>query len=291
MKRIYKYIYFLLFLLVVTTRVEALSVSKNNLNMDALGNENVELYANVVNATKVEFTLVYSTYDIPVEFIINSKFKNETPGGIKHTIIFDEVKNGKVLLGTININVIDNPHDLSGTVTINKAKYINNNNEVINLDSQIINIKVNQKEEDNKKIEIDNNLLDKIESKIVNINLKKDIYTYDITIDDNIHELDLKAIPKDNNTSIFIDTQKISELKDNKIIIKTKYNDIEQDYIINVKINKKEKNMVMKIDNTIFSPDISYKSKWKTILIISGIIFVICLPFSFRKKHMKGIYK
>ena len=281
MKDIYKYLLCLLLLVVVTTEVEALSVDKNNINISVNSTENIELYANVENATKVEFNLTYSTYDIPAQFIINNSFKDEANSGIKHIILFDEVKTGKILLGTININVIENPKDLIGSVNINNAKSFNSENNSTNLKSQSITIKVNKKEEE-KKVEIDKNLLDKIDSNIVNIKLEKDIFVYDVNINEDIKELDLKPIAKDNNTEVSIDTQKINELKDNKLIIKTKNNDIEQEYIINIKTDKKEKKVI--IDKSIFKPNDSYKNKWRLLIIISSIVVIIGGVILFKKE-------
>ena len=280
MKDIHKCLLCLILSLVFIIRVEALSVEKNSINITPSSSEIIELYASVENANKVEFNLVYSTYDIPADFIVNKLFKEETPSGIKHVVIFDEVKSGKILLGTINIKVVDKPKDLIGSISINNAKYYDKEDNSNDLKNQTITVKINKED---KKEEIDKNLLDKIESNIVNIKLKKDMYIYDININDDIDELDLIPIPKYGNTEVYIDTQKISELKDNKLVIKTKNNDIEQDYIINIKINKKEENTIL-IDNSEFKPDNSYKDKWKVVTIISSILLVIILLLCFKKK-------
>lgn len=292
MKDIFKYLLCLLLLLVINIKVNALSIDKNELNIAPNDKELIELYANVENASKVEFNLVFSTYDIPADFIVNNEYKEEKPNGIKHIVIFNEVKNGKVLLGTINISVVNKPKDLIGSININSAKAYDNEDNIKDLNNQSITVNIVNKEEEKKKEIIDKNLLSKIESNIVNIKLKNDIYNYNIEIDEDILELDLKPIAKDSNTLVSIETQKIKELTDNKLIIKTKNNNIEQDYIINIKINKNEKQEnVLLIDKSEFKPDNSYKSKWKILVIISSVVVVISSIITIKREIAIKKYK
>ena len=259
----------LLFLL-FTNKTYALSVSNNNITIDRGGNEKVELYANSdTEITRVEFTLVYSTYDVPANFFVNSGFSDATPNGIRHNISFGEGKSGKILLGSISIH---------------SAKGYTANGDVVNMDNQNINVTIgtpqnNQEEvkEEPKKEEvkeIDNNLIDKIESKLVKIELKKDVFEYTIEIDKDIEELDLNVIPKDENTKIEISSQKIEEIKDNKIIITASNGDIKQEYIINLKDKDEVK---VTIDNSEFKESNSYKSKW----IVVSIVFIVLLMIGF----------
>ena len=281
MKSVIKYIICLIMLVLFIDKADALSINKNSINLDAGGSDIVELYADVENASSVEFNLVYSTYDIKAEFIVNSSFSEETPSGIKHVVKFKEVLNGKILLGTINIKVEKDPKDLIGNININGAKEYDSDGKSSNLKSQSVTVKVNKKEDD-KKQEVDKNLLSEIQSEIVDIKLKDNIYIYDINIDDSIQELDLVPIAKDDKTEIIIDSQKISELKDNKITISAKNGEVSQNYTINVKINKKIENI--EIDKSEFKPDNSYKEIWKIVAIISGIVVFIGLIGCFKKK-------
>lgn len=281
MKNILKYIFCFFMLVLFIAKADALSIDKSSIDLSAGGSDIVELYADVENASSVEFNLVYSTYDIKAEFIVNSSFSEETPSGIKHVVKFKEVLNGKILLGTINIKVEKDPKDLIGNININGAKEYDSDGNSSNLKSQSVTVKVNKKE-DEKKQEVDKNLLSEIQSEIVDIKLKDNIFIYDINIDSSIEELDLKPIAKDENTEISIDSQKISELKDNKITISTKNGDVNQNYTINVRIKKENKKV--EIDKSEFKPDNSYKEIWKIVAIISGIVVFIGLIGCFKKK-------
>ena len=287
MKKGLKLTLLFIFLFCFITNVKALSVDKNNINIAKGKSDNINLYVDTEeDIIKVEFTLIYSSYDIPATFIINNAFSDETPSGIKHTIIFDSAKKGKITLGNIKIDVVTNPKVDSASVNIHTAKAITTDGKEINLNSQLINVYVKE-EEDN--IQIDKNMLKSIDSKLVKIDLKKDIFEYDITIDSSIEELDLKPVAINDDVEIDITTQKIKDIKNNKILITTKLNDIEQVYTINILV--KEDNKIKKdeiiIDKTKFVADDSYKSKWLVIIIALIVIFMMSLIINNIKPNKK----
>ena len=287
-----KYLFGLFLLLITFSKVNALEVSKNDLTIEKGSNNSVELYANVESEiVSVTFTLVYSTYDIPANFIPASGLTDRNPNGITHEVVFNEAKTGKILLGNVSVNVVSNPKDTVGTVNIHTASAKDSNGETISLNAQNINIKVGTtiqepkeepKEEpkQEQKKEVDKNLLDKIESNIVTIKLKKDVFDYSVSIKEDIEELDLKAIAKDESTTIDITTQKISELENNTIVITAKNGDTEQKY--NIKVNIKDKNEIT-VDKTEFKEDKSYKGKWIVVSIVLIVALLIIMLFS-RKK-------
>ena len=283
MKKIINYFFAFFLILVLFSQVEALEVSKNDLTIEKGGSNSVELYANVdEEIVSVTFTLVYSTYDIPANFTVASGASDTNPNGIKHTIVFNEAKTGKVLLGNIDINVKSYPTDTAGTVNIHTASAKTSNEETVSLNAQSINVKVGVQEEPKKEEpkEVDKNLLDKIESEIVTIELKKDVFDYSINIKDNIEELDLKPIAKNDDTKIEISSQKISELTDGKIVITAKNGDVEQKYNIIVNF-KKEENIA--VDKDKFKEDKSYKGKWILVSILLIVSLLISMLLS-RKK-------
>ncbi len=267
---------FIIFLLLITfSKVEALEVSKNNLTIEKGGHENVELYVNTESSiTKVDFTLVFSTYDIPASLELASGLSDSNPNGIKHSITLPEPKSGKILLGTININVKNNAKDTDGSVSIHTATAKTEEGETINLKVQTINVKIRTKVEEPKK-EIDKNLLDRIESELVDLELVKDVFEYTVLIKNSVEELDLNPVPKDSDTKVEISTQKIADLKDNIITITAKKDNTEQKYIIKVeKKEEKKKEEKVIIDEEEFKPDNSYKTKWIIMLIPLLIIFI-----------------
>ena len=285
MNKIKMSIFTILVLLIGTINVNALSVSKNDITIEKGKSNSIELYANTESEIEsVDFTLVFSTYDIPAYFAPADGNTDTNPDGIAHHIILGQASSGKTLLGTININVLTNATDNTGTINLNNPSATSSNGNKINLDIQNINVTVGTpvvettegKKEEEKK---DNNLLEKIESNITKIELKKDTFEYTVTIKDSVTELDLKPVAKDSDTKIDITTQKIKDLKDNKIIITAKNDSTEQKYTINVKTNKENK---IKIDDEEFKGSTSYKSKWIVIIII--LIVVLSFSLLFNKK-------
>ena len=296
MKRIIS-ILSLLLLVIIPLQVNALSVSKNNLTIEKGKKETVELYAEVdVEVTQIDFTLVYSSYDVPGYFNVASGLTDNLTG-VKHQISFSEPVSGKINLGTISINVTNNPKVTAGTINIHSASAVSTNNETVSLNSQTITASIKKVENtetqptinnnvDNEDTPIDKdeqvtNLLEKIESEIVNIELKKDVYEYKVYVEGELESLDLKPITKDEDYKLEITTQKIAELKDNKIIITVKDGDYTEEYKITVsKISEQEK---IEIDESEFKPTYSYKSKWIVLIALLSITLVVGIFFIKKK--------
>lgn len=284
MKNMKKIIQLLIITLIIFLPVEtkALSVDKNNLTIEKGKNEIVSLYAEVESEiTEIQFTMVYTTYDIPAYYNVEAGLTDANPNGISHKIIFSNPVSGKIKLGSINTNVVNNPKVTAGSINIHSAKATTTNNTVINLDAQTINVTIGEK-----KVEIieeppKKNLLDRIESEIVKIEIKEDIYEYKVNIKDDIEELDLKAVPKDETYQVEISNQKISELQDNKIIITIKTENNTEEYI--VKVNKLNKVEDIEIDKEEFAPTYKYKGKWVIIIIILSVILFIGLVLTKKK--------
>ena len=285
MNKIKMSIFTILVLLIGIINVNALSVSKNDITIEKGKSNSIELYANTESEIEsVDFTLVFSTYDIPAYFAPADGNTDTNPNGIAHHIVLGQASSGKTLLGTININVLANATDTYGTINLNNPSATSSNGNKINLDIQNINVSVGTPTEETtvekKEEKKDNNLLEKIESNITKIELKKDTFEYTVTIKDSVTELDLKPVAKDSDTKIDITTQKIKDLKDNKIIITAKNDSTEQKYTINVKINKENKT---KIDDEEFKGSTSYKSKWIVIIIILIVVLGFSLLFNKKK--------
>ena len=286
---------FLLLIVILPLNVDALSVDKNNLTIAKGEDDSVSLYANVeAEVTEISFTLVYTTYDVPAYFNLESGLTDRNPNGIAHKIIFSNPVSGKIKLGTIDIDVVNNPKESYGTINIHSGKATTNNGTV-NLNAQTINVTIGKEEEnttptitteepdeEKPKEEVKKNLLEKIESKIVNIKLKENVYEYTVKIKEDIEELDLKPIAKDEDYKIEISSQKIEELEDNKIVIKVIDGDNTEEYI--VKVNK-ESNKIedIEIDNEEFESSFKYKGKWITIIIIMSVVLVVGLVLAKKK--------
>lgn len=299
MKHFLKFICLIVTFFMLTTGVLALTVSENNIEIPKSDRKSIELSTNSEEMlTSVEFTLVYTTYDIPASFIVNPNYTDSNPNGIKHKIIFSEPINGNIILGNININVVDNPKDNTGTVNIHSAIGYTKSGETINLTSQNINVTVlnnretntetneiekpkEDKQEETKKI--DKNVLKEIKSDLVKINIQKDIFEYTIAINNDIEKLDLEPIAINESYKVKISNQEIATLEDNKInitITDNKGNKI--DYIIKVNILKDISDV--EIDDSDFKEKNTYKGKWIILVIIFSIILLFGLILTRKKK-------
>ena len=299
MKHFLKFICLIVTFFMLTTGVLALTVSENNIEIPKSDRKSIELSTNSEEMlTSVEFTLVYTTYDIPASFIVNPNYTDSNPNGIKHKIIFSEPINGNIILGNININVVDDPKDNAGTVNIHSAIGYTESGETINLTSQNINVTVLNNRETNTETneiekpkedkheetkEFDKNVLKEIKSDLVKINIQKDIFEYTITINNDIEKLDLEPIAINESYKVEISNQEIATLEDNKInitITDDKGNKI--DYIIKVNILKDISDV--EIDNTNYKEKNTYKGKWIILVIIFSTILLFGLILTRKKK-------
>lgn len=299
MKYFLKFICLIVTFFMLTTGVLALTVSENNIEIPKSDRKSIELSTNSEEMlTSVEFTLVYTTYDIPASFIVNPNYTDSNPNGIKHKIIFSEPINGNIILGNININVVDDPKDNAGTVNIHSAIGYTESGETINLTSQNINVTVlnnietntetneiekpkEDKHEETK--EFDKNVLKEIKSDLVKINIQKDIFEYTITINNDIEKLDLEPVAINESYKVEISNQEIATLEDNKInitITDNKGNKI--DYIIKVNILKDISDV--EIDDSDFKEKNTYKGKWIVLVIIFSTILLFGLILTRKKK-------
>ncbi|MBR3162064.1 MAG: hypothetical protein IKF19_04970 [Bacilli bacterium] len=266
MKRVVKCLVLLMLLIIPVNSIDALSLSKNEVTLSNGGSEKIELYATSdVSLKRVDFNLVYSTYDIVGDFIVNSKYKDTVSSGTKHSIVFDKEENGKILLGVINVKTSDK--GVNGIISLNNAIGVTSTNREIGLNSQMINITVGDTESTTS-----GRLIKSINSNIVKIELKDNIYKYDVDISNKINVLDLKPIPYNEECKIVVSSQILKEINDNKIVIKASLGDVEEEYIINLNI-KKTVEEDDEADDEVFIPDNSYKKKW--IVIIGGLIFLL----------------
>ena len=287
------YVILLTFLICFTsTKVYALSVDKNTIEIEKNKTEDINLYANVNSeVSSVEFTLTNSTYDFPAGFIVNSLFNNERANATKHKIIFDTPKTGKIQIGTINLRSVNNPKDKSGTISINNGSALTSSGEKIGLNSQSITVTLKDSNTTEKKEEvkqeevqveqIDKNMLEKINSDIVKINLKKDVFEYTVNVSNEIEALDLTPVAKDETYKIDITSQKINELQDGKIIITVSKDDFKQEYKINVKVD--EKNKTDNSKDSDFIPTYNYKGKWVGIIAVLTLVLVLGLMIKKKK--------
>ena len=293
MKKVIVLLFMLFISISFTTKVRALNVSENDISLSKGSSTTLSITDNFdEEISKIEFNFVYYSYDVTGNFIVNSNYKINT-SGVAHTIIFDSPVKGEVSLGEVKINVVKNPSVKSSNINLNNIKLTTSDGTVINQDNLVITVKVEddinnnpnttvtepKKNEDNKEKK---NLLESINSDIVSIELKDDTYEYTVNIDEDIKELDLKVVAKDKNTSIDISSQKIEELEDNKIIIKASLDGTSEEYIINVKVNKKVQIDESKEDIEV---DKNYKGKWLVLIIILSIGLVISIILA--KKHRK----
>ena len=276
--KLFKLIILSITLFIITPRVIALSVSETNVTIPSGGGKSIELSTTSdTPLTSVEFTLVYTTYDVPANFIVNNSYTDSFPNGIKHKVNFTNSVSGKIVLGTVDIRVVNNPKDTVGTINIHSAKGYTESGEVINLDSQNINVKIGEDTEpttttDNTHEEFDKNALKEIKSEKVKITLKKDTFDYTVTIPKDLEELDLTPVATNDNYKVEVSNQKINELTDNTITITVSDNQGNSS-TYNIKVNKLKDIEKVEIDKSDNLPKNTYTSKWLLAIIFFGVIF------------------
>ena len=291
MKRILKLIIIAVILLIPIGSVSALTVSENDIKIPASGSKSIELSTSSEELlTSVEFTLVYTTYDIPANFIVNSNYTDSNPNGIKHKVIFPEPISGKITLGNVNINVVNNPKDTAGTINIHSAIGYTETGETITLNAQNINIIIGEESNNNtdKPSNDDNsntnkNVLKEIKSDIVKINLQEDVFEYQITIDKDIEKLDLEPIATIDTYKVEVSNQEIASLEDNKINI-TVTDNTGNKTIYTIKVNILKDISSVEIDNTNYKEKNTYKGKWIILIIFFSVILLFGLALTKKKK-------
>lgn len=284
MNKILKLIFISFALFFMTNRVFALTVSDSNITMSPGTSKEVELSTTTeVEVSRVEFTLVYSTYDVPANFVVNNIYTDGNPNGIKHIVNFDTPASGTIKLGTVKINTVNSPRETTGTINIHSAKAITTTGETINLNSQNINVTIGEPKDEPANDDYDKNLLKEIKSNKVRIELVKDTFDYEITIDKDLEELDLEPIAINDKYKVTTSTQKISDLEDNKITITVEDNDNHiVTYNIKVNILKDIKNAT--IDKNTYKEKNTYQGKWLLAIIFFGIVLFVSLIFTKKGK-------
>ena len=276
-KKLYKLIILSITIFIITPRVFALSFSEANVTIPAGGGKSIELSTTSDKPlTSIEFTLVYTTYDIPANFIVNNNYTDSFPNGIKHKVNFTNALSGKIVLGTVDIRVVNNPKDTVGTINIHSANGYTSSGEVITLDNQNINVKIGEDTKPtivtNQHEEFDKNALKEIKSEKVKITLKKDTFNYTVTIPKELEELDLTPVATNDNYKIEVSNQKINELTDNTITITVSDNQGNSS-TYNIKVNKLKDIEKVEIDKSDNLPKNTYTSKWLIAIIFFGVIF------------------
>ena len=190
--------------------------------------------------------------------------------GVKHEITFPTGVSGEITLGELQVSISDKPAIQKGNINISNVQATTVNGKVLNLESESLQVTIDNTKA--KKEEVEGNLIEKIDSNLVQINLKENTYEYNVSVKDDVKELDLKPIAKYQGTNIDISSQKLEKEKDNVITIQASMNDIKEEYKIKVKIEED-----IKINKNHYKQDNSYKKKWSIIMIFFGVFFIIGL--------------
>lgn len=282
-------VFFTFSLLLANSQVLALSLEKNNINILAGEKQNIKLYANLPKDTvKVEFTLVFDSYDLPVYFSPTTGISDETPNGIKHTLILKTASSGKTFLGNIVAKVVDKPSVTGAGADIHTAAAYNSSGKKTTLNSRNLFIKVgkeasvnptepNDQEEPAEDKPKTYNLLKEIKNGDTIITMVDNIYEYDLSILNSVKELSLEVVPKDEKYHVDISTQIIKDLIDDKVTITVANGEEKQVYTLNIKTIKDTPDI--EIDESVFEESNSYKGFWIVAIIFAsvGLFFGITL--------------
>lgn len=281
MKIVKRIIFLLVVFLINLPLVSALSVDSTELTVAKGEKSTVDVYADLKEeTTKVSFSLVYTTYDVPATFKAEEGITLKT-NTTKNTLTFSEAQKGQVKLGTIEISILKSAKANKGTIRLNSATATSKSGNISKLDPVELTVTIGTSTNNSTSVK-ESNLLKGITSKIVNIDLKDNVYTYEVNVKEDVKELDLVAVPKDEKSKVVISSQKISELKDGKIIINvTSPSNTKEEYTVKVNVLKTNK---VEIDKEKFKADSSYKGKWVVIIIVS----VVALLFGFTISKKEG---
>lgn len=281
MKIVKKIAFLLVVFLINLPLVSALSVDSTELTVAKGEKATVNVYANLEEeTTKVSFSLVYTTYDVPATFKAEEGITLKT-NTTKNTLTFTNAQKGQVKLGTIEISIPKSAKANKGTIRLNNATATSKSGNISKLDSVELTVTIGTSTNNSTSVK-ESNLLKGITSKIVNIDLKDNVYTYEVNVKEDVKELDLVAVPKDEKSKVVISSQKVSELKDGKIIINvTSPSNTKEEYTVKVNVLKTNK---VEIDKEKFKADSSYKGKWVVVIIAS----VVALLFGFTLSKKEG---
>lgn len=268
----------MIFLMRITI-VDALSLDNNKITLSKGESSSVGIYANLDEETKsVSFSLIFTSYDVPANFKVEDGFENVISNSIKNTVTFDSAKKGKVKLGTIEVSVKQTSKTNIGSVRINNATASLTNGKILKLNSAVLDVTVGVENTKPK----ESNLLKEIKSSIVTIELKDNLYSYEVNVSEDIKELDLTAIAKNEQSKVEISSQKIEELKDGNIIITvTSPSLTKEEYKIKINVLKPKK---VDIDNEEFEANTEYKWKWVVLAIISGFACIFGIFISKKER-------
>lgn len=281
MKIVKRIIFLLVVFLINLPLVSALSVDNTELTVAKGEKSTVNVYADLKEeTTKVSFSLVYTTYDVPATFKAEEGITLKT-NTTKNTLTFSEAQKGQVKLGTIEISILKSAKANKGTIRLNSATATSKSGNISKLDPVELTVTIGTSTNNSTSVK-ESNLLKGVTSKIVNIDLKDNVYTYEVNVKEDVKELDLVAVPKDEKSKVVISSQKISDLKDGKITINvTSPSNTKEEYTVKVNVLKTNK---VEIDKEKFKADYSYKGKWVVIIIVS----VVALLFGFTLSKKEG---
>ena len=281
MKIVKRIAFLLVVFLINLPLVSALSVDNTELTVAKGEKSTVNVYADLKEeTTKVSFSLVYTTYDVPATFKAEEGITLKT-NTTKNTLTFSEAQKGQVKLGTIEISILKSAKANKGTIRLNSATATSKSGNISKLDPVELTVTIGTSTNNSTSVK-ESNLLKGITSKIVNIDLKDNVYTYEVNVKEDVKELDLVAVPKDEKSKVVISSQKISELKDGKITINvTSPSNTKEEYTVKVNVLKTDK---VEIDKEEFKADSSYKGKWVVVIIVS----VVALLFGFILSKKEG---
>lgn len=282
MKIVKRIIFLLVVFLINLPLVSALSVDSTELTVAKGEKSTVNVYADLKEeTTKVSFSLVYTTYDVPATFKVEEGITLKT-NTTKNTLTFSEAQKGQVKLGTIEISILKSAKANKGTIRLNSATATSKSGNISKLDPVELTVTIGTSTNNSTSVK-ESNLLKGITSKIVNIDLKDNVYTYEVNVKEDVKELDLVAVPKDEKSKVVISSQKISDLKDGKIIINvTSPSNTKEEYTVKVNVLKTDK---VEIDKEEFKADSSYKGKWVVVIIVS--VVALLFGFTLSKKEVK----
>lgn len=232
--------------------------------------------------TKVNFSLITTSNNVNFKSVdfVDSFVRNSTSStGSNYELQSNEPQKSGTVIGSVTIGAKDTS-ELGEEGYIRLIKTAITSSKLINLSNSQLKFTVS-------KDKSSNNYLSNLSSNITEIDFKKDVLDYNVTVDENIDKFDLTAVAEDLSASVNISDQTLD--KDVNLIKVTVLSETGKERIYKVTVNKKgsEKKDPKKVTKTTEvknnSKERPGKSSWIILLVFLSSVIILDILYIKKK--------
>ncbi len=233
--------------------------------------------------TKVNFSLITTSNNVNFKSVdfVDSFVRNSTSStGSNYELQSNEPQKSGTVIGSVTIGAKDTSQ-LGEEGYIRLIKTAITSSKLINLSNAQLKFTVS-------KDKSSNNYLSNLSSNITEIDFKKDVLDYNVTVDENIDKFDLMAVAEDLSASVNISDQTLD--KDVNLIKVTVLSETGKERIYKVTVNKKgsEKKDPKKVTKTTEvknnSKERPGKSSWIILLVFLSSVIILDILYIKKKR-------